>query len=148
MSIVVRPARPDDIDWIISQLERFSGLYGHKRALFGDEAYAREGLRRLVETHFVRIASRKEVRLGFIAGIVAPHLFNPSIRNLTELFWWVAEEHRFTAAGLLLLDEFVTWGKENCDWINFNVTEQTAIDPDHLIKRGFKQYERSFLMEA
>ena len=137
-----------DIDWLIGQLKTFSEFYGHKKSLYGDEEYCREGLRRTITGHFFLIAERGKDRLGFIAGLVAPHLYNPSIRNLTELFWWVAEEHRGSSAGLVLLDEFVKWGKENCDWICFSITKDTRIDPEHLLKRGFKPYESSFLMEV
>lgn len=148
METLVRRAVDSDLDWILSQLKIFAPLYGTKRSLYGDESYAREGLRRTMESHLLLVAVRGETLMGFIAGIVSPHLYNPAIRILCELFWWVSEDFRLTPAAALLFSEFVRWGKENCDWITFGVTETTPIKETSLLRRGFQLQERSYLMEV
>lgn len=145
---MIRRARLDDIDWILSQLKIFAKWYGTKKSLYGDETYCREGLRKTIENHYFTIAEQSSEPIGFISGYISPHPYNPSIRVLTEFFWWVSENKRHTKAGSMLLDEYVRWGKENCDWVTFSVTQETKISENHLTKRGFMLIEKSYLLEA
>lgn len=149
MGISVRSATLGDIDWILSQLKIFSKLYGTKRSLYGDEIHCREGLKRTIEGHVFLLAVREDDSpLGFIAGLISPHLYNPAIRMLCELFWWVAEDARTTRAGVMLIDAFIDFGKKNADWITFGITEETPINEVSITKRGFHAHERSYLMEV
>ena len=148
MEITVRRGKPEDVPWILSQLKIFSPLYGTKRSLFGDEDYAREGLLRTMESHLLLVAERGETLMGFVAGMVSPHLYNPAIRILCELFWWVAEEYRKTRAGYLLMREYMTWGKSNVDWMTFCLMENSPVKDGTLRRLGFKPTETSYLMEV
>lgn len=145
--MIVREARQKDIDWILSELKEFSDEYGTQVVLY-DEFHAREGVKTLVKQHVVYLAEDKEGPKGFIAGFVAPHVYNPNLIVLSECFWWVPKKHRGSRAGLLLLRKFVKWGKENVDWILFGIESQSPVNPDCLIKRGFKLHERNYLMEV
>ena len=148
-AITVRPAYASDVHWMLPQLQKFSQFYGTKIQLFGDEAHARCFIENQIEQHLVLIADRDGTGpIGFISGIVTLHPYNPSIRLLSESFWWVDEEFRGTRAGLLLLEEFVAWGKVNCDWITFALEEHSPVRDKSLLKRGFHLQERSFLMEV
>jgi hypothetical protein len=149
MHITVRAAAPTDIDWLVTQLRSFSAYFGTKRSLFGDEEFAKDGMRRMMDEHFMRVSERDDgVLTGFISGIITPHLFNPSIRVLTETFWWVAEPFRKTRSSVLLLNSFLSWGEANADWIAFGLEAQTPVKDEALIKRGFHLQERSFLREV
>lgn len=156
--ILVRPGRIDDLDWVVDRLRTFSDFFGSRKILFGDESYVRNGMRGVIENHVLFIAeSRSEetqeaekatLRVGFIAGMLNPHIFNPHIRVLVQFFWWVDPSARGSRAGAMLLDDFVAWGKSHADWITFGVLEKTPIRDEILIKRGFQPYERAFLMEV
>lgn len=149
MTISVRRASSDDIDWLLSQLKLFSDFFGTKRALFPSEEHARPGVELMVASHLVLIADHPAIGpVGFIAGYVTPHPYNPSIRLLAESFWWVSEEHRGTRAGLLLLNEFVAWGKANADWVTFALEAKSPVTDRVLLDRGFVQQERTFLLEV
>ena len=80
--------------------------------------------------------------------MIAPHIFNPKIMTLTEVFWWVKPEHRGSRAGRDLIEEFILWGKENVDWIITTLEENSPVNDSVFLNRGFKPKERSFIMEV
>ena len=150
MNIGIRPGRPEDIDWLLGQLKNFSDFFGTKLSLFGaDEDYSRFVIQSFMsEPHVLLIAEKEDVGpIGFVAGIVTPHLFNPAIKVLAESFWWVDEAHRGSRAGLMLLNDFIAWGKTRVDWITFALEEKSPVNEKALLKRGFRLQERSYLME-
>lgn len=159
MRTETRPANERDLDWLMAQLAKFDKASGFKRTFLESKEYARGGMTALINEHVVIVCESvrrvgptdyPEFRepLGFIAGTVAGHPFNPNIRVLTELFWWVVPEHRVTRAGFLLLDEFTRIGRRSCDWIVFNVQRHTPVGRRHFERRGFVQKEYSFLLEV
>ena len=149
MTPAIRRASLDDIDWLLGQLQDFAAVYGTKRSLFPTGEHARAGVKMLVENHLVLVAQDLEAgNVGFIAGYVLAHPYNPALRILQEAFWWVAPEHRGTRAGLLLLEEFVAWGRENVDWVTCAIEAESPIDERCLTKRGFRLHERSYLLEV
>jgi len=148
--VLVRPATLDDLDWLVIQLKDFSDFFASELPLFPTDEFARKGITDLIQKHLVLIAYDRETgeRMGLIAGVVTPHLFNPDITVLAETFWWVPEEHRGTRAGAILLDAFIAWGKRNADWITIALESRTPIKETSLLKRGFRLQERSYLCEV
>ena len=147
--IKIRPATTDDLEWLIEQLKAFSLFYGTKNGLFSTEQFAREGMTTFMEKHVVFVAEKDFVGpIGFIAGLIIPHIYNPTIRVLNEAFWWVPEQHRHSRAGYLLLKAFIEYGKANADWILFTLEADSPVNEFALIDRGFKLKERSYLMEV
>lgn len=144
----IRKANSEDIDWLLSELKIFSKVYTTKLSPFGDEAYVRPGILHLIENHLFLIAELASQPVGLIAGYVSPHFFNPKIRTLSEIFWWVSVEHRNSRAGFMLLREFMEWGKKNVDWITVALEKKSPVSADALLKRGFELQEHSFLMEV
>lgn len=149
MSITVRQAVKDDVDFLLSQLAVFSDFYGTKKKLFPNEDYAREKLTELIKGHVVFISEKQGVgSIGFIAGILFNHPFNPDIRVLSETFWWVQEEYRNSKAGLMLLNKFTEIGKDSADWTTIAIEEKSPISDRVLLKRGFKPTEKNYLLEV
>lgn len=147
--IRVRPAISSDIDWIVQELRSFSDFYRTKKPLFQDEKYAKEFITNAIHEHVVFVAEKDFVGpIGFIAGLLIPHIFNPTIRVLNEAFWWVPEAYRHSKAGYLLLKEFIEFGKKNVDWILFTLEEGSPVNEFALIDRGFTPKERNYLMEV
>lgn len=149
--IIVRWASRDDVPWLLDELRAFDRFFGAKRALFPDEGYARERLGEMLDRLDVfpfYVAIRETVRLGFIAGVCQPHFFNPGVRVLSELFWWVAPEHRATTTGARLLNAYLDWGRAYADWIVFTLETQSPVNPASLERRGFRLHERSYLLEV
>lgn len=150
MNIRVRPATDADIDWLATQLREFSAQYGTKIEPFPDEDVARAWIHKMIREQVFLVADgyRDHERVGFIAGLIGSHLYNPRIRVLNELFWWVVPEHRGGPAAARLIDEFTTYGRANADWITFGTTKDTPIKDETLVKRGFVLREKAFMLEV
>ncbi len=149
MTIGIRSADEADIEWLLGQLRKFSDFFGTELKLFGDEAQARDLLTKMILNHPTYIAESDQCgRMGFIAGVLTPHMFNPQITVLAETFWWVDELYRGTRAGLLLLNRFVAEGQLCADWITFALEAKSPVREETLTRRGFRLQERSYLMEV
>jgi hypothetical protein len=148
VSITVRKAEQEDTPWLLDQLQQFDKFFGSRRSLFPDLEYAQATLAGLIAEHpfFVAVDARGPV--GFIAGVLMPHFLNPSIKLLSELFWWVAEEARGSRAGALLLAAFTQHGRQYADQIVMTLEVDSPIDPASLINRGFRLKEVNYLLEV
>jgi len=146
--MLVRHGEISDIAWLQEQLKLFSEFYDTKTELY-DEGYSEIGIRTIIKDHVLLIAENKDgERLGFIAGFLTPHSFNPKIIVLSEVFWWVAEKYRGTSrAGLLLLKSFIEIGRERADWITMSLAAKSPVNDRILEKYGFELHERNFLLE-
>jgi len=155
MSITIRPGELKDLDWLIRQLRDFSDFAGTKHKLFGDIVVARNGMIRLMKDHVVLVAERPTALVGFIAGVVTPHIMNPHVMVLAELFWWVEPSARGASAASELLDAFVKEGekrdengKKRVDWITFGLMTKTKVKEAGLQRRGFTLFEKAYLRET
>lgn len=150
--INVRPATLNDIPWMLGELVRFDEFFGASRSLFPDLDYAKFVLTTLIETQKVFVAVEEdgdEVQFqGFIAGVLAPHYFNPKIMVLTELLWWVPPELRGGRAGAALFSMFMEVGHREADWIVMTLEEKSPVRAESLVSRGFQPYEQNFLFEV
>lgn len=146
---LVRKAVMSDMDFLLVELEKFSNFYQSKYSLFGnDKQYQTKLVSMLIEKHLFLIAEKNGEQVGFIAGTILPHAYNPEMICLNETFWWVKEEFRNSRAGLLLLNEFIKYGKENCEWTVMTLEDVSPVNHKTLLSRGFKPKETSFLLES
>ena len=152
MKIVIRHANDSDVNWIVDQLKEFSKFQGTKFSLFSTPEFATAGIKNMIETQFARVAhgliDGTIERIGFISGILMPHPLNPAIRTFVEQFWWVEPKYRNTRAGLMLLNEFMTFGENNADWILFGLENNSPVNDKTLARRGFMVKEVSYLKEV
>ncbi len=146
--VEISKAAAEDLEWLALQLKEFAVSYGTKKPLFGPEQYAKEFLENLIANHVLLIARRNGERVGLIAGIKAPHMFNPSLTLLSEIFWWVSASARGSRVGLNLLDAFIDAGKGIADWISICVHDVDAELPNAFRVRGMVPMEQSFLLEV
>lgn len=153
--ITIRRAERLDLKWLLGQLRDFDVFFGAGRSLMPrDESHATALLQELIAQHVFYVAidgGQNDVAgfgVGFIAGHLAPHAFNPDIRTLTELFWWVEPASRHSRAGSLLLDAYVADGKRRADWVLMTLEHDSPVNDRVLLKRGFRPKERSYLLEV
>jgi len=85
--------------------------------------------------------------VGAIGGILSPHLFNPKMRMLTEVFWYVLPEYRNTRAGLLLLDAYSKKAEEVSDEASFSLLKTSTVKKETLERKGFEFREYAFCKE-
>ena len=91
MSVSIRRAELSDIDWLLSQLSSFAKFYGTKKSLFGSAEYSKAFLTVMINEHIFFIADDStHGPIGFIAGTLEPHTYNPEIITLIESSWWVS----------------------------------------------------------
>lgn len=155
MKITVRKAVGSDINWLLGQLRDLDKWAAYKHSFVGEREYAHRFFAEFIEKHFLLIAEGPDGRfmggvgpLAFIAGYLHPHFFNPKLACLTEILWWVDPPYRRTRAGLLLLKEFVKYGRAHCQITSFSLQSHTLIGEDVLRREGFVLKEKSYLLEA
>lgn len=102
----------------------------------------------MVESKVFFVAENGDGAVGFIAGMLSEHPYNPKITVLSELFWWVAPEYRGSSAGARLLQAFEDYGRANAQWVVMTLETKSPVDPRSLERRGFKHFESSYLMEC
>lgn len=147
--MIIRKALATDIPWLVEQLKEFSKFFGGKFSLFPGEDEAAKILNMLIATQPFWVAQLvDETRVGFVAGVLHPHLLNPALIVLTELFWWVVPEHRGGRAGLQLLNELHHFGLQHADWIVFTLEAESPVNPQTLERRGFRLKERNYILEV
>lgn len=147
--IRIREANVEDIGWILEQVSAFSKFYGAGFDLAGDKEHGYKYIHGLILNHFFRISELDTVRTGLIAGLIAPHHFNPKLKMLHELLWWVADEHRQTGSGKLLLEAYMSFGQNNgFDAITFTLEDNSPVPESILIKWGFRLKEKAYIKEA
>ena len=148
MGISIRQAKDSDNDWLVVQLELFSKFNNSTKSIYS-EKYASGYVDHMINNDLCLIAERENgLRVGFVAGMFTPCLYNPDIKMLTETFWWVDPAHRSSRAGLMLLNAFTDNGKEIADWIVFTLESHSPVNEKTLTKRGYRLKEKQYLMEV
>lgn len=140
--VTVRSADQSDIPWLLTQLRVFDEF--SEMDLMPDDDTAVDILLKLIELHPFFIAESDE-RVGFIAGALHPHPYNPRVIQLTETFWWVDERYRGSRAGLLLLDAFDDFGDSHAHRVVMTREAKSPINERVLTKRGYVLTELSYL---
>lgn len=148
MSTIIRNATVDDIEWLLPQLREFSKMCGLSRPIVGNDEHSRRFLAESIKAGPFFIAERDAIRLGFIAGEIHQHRFNPELKILSEMFFYVDPRFRFSRAGLMLLEHFKLHGKLHADLITFSLLDGSPVKTESLIKRGFRPMENSFVLEV
>lgn len=136
------------IPQLLPMLKEFSDFAGGKIPLYStDEVVAGFllHLRSQAQPFFIAVQDGQIV--GFIAAILAPHIFNPSIRVLTELFWWVKPAYRGSRAGLMLLEAMTAYAKDHADMFVMTLEHKSPVRLETLEKRGFELRERNFILD-
>jgi hypothetical protein len=146
---IVSAATATHGEWLIGQLQSFAAFYGTKRPLFpfNDQQYVRDTLETFIRDHLFLVAERDAKPVGFIAGVLVPHPFNPAIRTLIEQLWWL-EDQSDTRAAVALVDAFVAHGETHADLISFSLMEKRLVGAGALRRRGFWPAERQYIKEV
>ena len=146
MTIAVRPADSGDIPWVLGQLPAADLEVGC--GLHGPPDYVADRVVAWIGEGASFVATDVNGHVGFIVGTLHPHLFNPDKLFLTSLLWWVTPESRGSRAAALLMAAFIAYGRHPAHGINVGLQAETPINPDHLLHRGFRLKECSYLLEV
>lgn len=146
--IKVRQARTEDVPWLLKELAEFSKFYGTKNKLFGDQDYNTEYIEKVMDQHFILVSENDEELTGFIAGLLMLHPFNPKVKVLQELWWWVPEKFRGGRSGFKLFKDFCDFGDKYCDMTLFTLEDASPVSETMLTKRGFVKKEVTYVRES
>lgn len=100
---------------------------------------------RFVRDHLLWVAYRDDKPVGFLMAVQAGHIFDPSIRTLRQILLYSRPN---TRASLLLLKEFIDFGKSNANHVITAIGQNTNIKPKSLEKLGFKKLEEIYRLET
>lgn len=145
--MIVRRAVLSDREFIVGELKKFADFYSTNKSLFLNKENTSDLVDVFTNHHVAYVAEKDGELFGFITGYLTKHPYNPEITTLIESFWWVKEEGRKTRAGSMLLDKFISYGKEVSDFIYLTLEDESPVDERHFIKRGFKLKEKNYFME-
>lgn len=143
----VRKAALSDINYILSQLKDFSEIFGSKYSLY-DEESAPSILELMIKEHVFFVVERVGQVIGFMSGILTPHIYNPKITVVYTSFFWVEEAYRKSRAAYMLISEYVKYSKQICKWIFFSIETKTIIKDSSLKKFGFSVTGKNYLLEV
>lgn len=99
---------------------------------------------------YIWLAFHDEVPVGLLMAIKEPNMWLPSARELREVVWYVAPEHRSSTTGGKLFLQYCKKGDEllsSGDIQGYFTTQMTTTKNIDLERRGFKQTETTFLKE-
>lgn len=146
--IDIRQATEADIPWLLEELKEFSKFYNTKRSLFGNSDHNQKFMTDVVNNHFMLISENETDKTGFIAGLILQHPFNPDLKILQELWWWVPEKYRGGRSGFKLFKDFSEFGDRFCDMTLFTLEDQSPVSETMLTKRGFVKKEITYVRES
>jgi hypothetical protein len=147
--IFLRNPRFTDLDWICDELKKFSSFLKTKNEMMGDREYVKALIMRVADEHIFLVAeSEKTGLMGFISALATPHLFNPKIKTICIVVWWVADKYRNSRAGSMLLKEVIRVGKEQANWISLAINSNCPIKEAALKNLGFQTAEINHIMEV
>lgn len=153
MNIHIRAPDRHDVPWLAEQMRAFDNFFNGQHSLLPSEPGGLEA--RLLgfidnpDTYPWWIAERRSRGpVGFIGGIMHPHFFNPSLRVLTEMFWWVEPNERNTRAGYRLLQIFTLFGRANADMTVMTLEAESPVHFRTLEHFGYRVKETNFMLEV
>lgn len=150
MSFSIRKATLSDLPEVLEHLEEFDKFYNSKTSLYKNKENATRFTSDFIENHLFLVAEEDENKkvIGFITGLICPHIYNPEIMTLVEAFWWIDPSKRNLGVGTELFNSFKKFGEDNVDWVICNIEDDSPIKDEFFLKRGFKLKEKSFLLEV
>lgn len=140
----VRNATTSDYEWCLSEGEKFM------KWAVPEQPFNREHIVALFDTlrqkHLFLVVEQDGQVCGMLGCIRNTSLFSPQHTLLVEIFWWVAESHRNTRAGALLLNAMERAGTMmKVDKIVLSTVAIGSLSGKSLQKRGFVQRETSWV---
>lgn len=150
--ISIRRANTSDTAWVARELRAFDAFFGGTYSWIPQQPGELE--RRVYEMlkaeHMYPwwVALLDGEPVGFIAGVLHPHHFNPEVVCLSEMFWWVTPAHRQSRAGWMLLSTFTLFGHGAANLIIMTLEAESPVKFGTLERLGYRVKETNFLLEV
>lgn len=143
-SFIVEELTEKDLKWFVEVAAVNMLIYEVRRPelVHMDNLYRLANLGMTGGTAF--IVKCKGENAGALGSILLPNLFNPNIKTMAEIFWYVLPEYRMTRAGAMLLNAFNKKASEISDESTLCLMGSSEINIKTLEKRGFHLGEYAF----
>lgn len=102
-------------------------------------------LKRFAEEHLLLMCYRNGQPVGFLAGTIFGSFFDPRIKILYQNLLFSLPN---TRSSLLLLKEFIDFGKTNANHTISVIGQNSNIKPRSLLRLGFTKLEELYRMET
>lgn len=103
-----------------------------------------------LQNGYVWLAFDGEEPVGMLAAVMEPNMWNPKVRQMRELIWYVVPEKRKSTIGGRLFKQYCLKGEElkQAGKINVYFTSMmTSTQACDLESRGFRCTERTYIKE-
>lgn len=91
------------------------------------------------------IAKLGDEPVGAIGALIVPNMFNPNIKTLVEVFWYVLPDYRSTKVGGMLLFALEGLAVETkAEEVTLSLLPTSEVGVENLAKRGFNLEEFGF----
>lgn len=143
--ITVEELSMQDIDWFVDTVVKSMVVDELKRPELFDRPTLYNLVQVGVDAGSAFIARKGDEKIGGIGGLLVPHIFNPNIKVLVELAWYVSPEFRRGRAGFMLVKAFVKKAEECADESTLSLLASSQVNHSSLSKLGFSANEVGFL---
>lgn len=146
-NIKVELLQEKDMEWFaeVAATRMLIEEVGKPELVNEDAIYALTTMGILSDTAF--IAKIGESPVGALGAIIVPNTYNPNIKTLVEMFWYVLPEYRKSRAGLLLLNAYAEKAEELGLEATMSLLPTSNIQDKTLAKRGFSICEYAYRKE-
>lgn len=143
-SLKVEILSDKDMEWFVEIAATRMLIEELKRPEYVDteNLYALASMGAMTETAFV--VKQRDVPVGALGAIVVPNVYNPKLRNLVEMFWYVLPEYRKGRAGLMLLNAYNVKAAELGHETTLSLLPSSNINEKTLNKKGFRLVEYAY----
>jgi hypothetical protein len=103
-----------------------------------------------INSGYVWLAFDGEEPVGLLAAIMEPNMWNPKIRQMRELIWYVVPEKRTSTIGGRLFKQYCLKGEELKSQGKINVyftSMMSSTQSCDLESRGFRCTEKTYIKE-
>lgn len=134
-----------DIDWFVDVVVKSMVIDELKRPELFDRPTLYNLVKQSIDCGGSFIARNGDVKVGGLGSVLVHHIFNPKIKVLVELAWYVSPEHRRGRAGLMLLKAFNKRAEECADESTLSLLASSQVNHSSLSKLGYSANEVGFL---
>lgn len=142
----VREATQEDVEWLVTIAAKRMLVEEVKKPHYYNASNIEKLVVLGIEHKTLWVVTKDGELVGALGALSLPNVYNPTIKTLVELFWWVAPTHRDGRAGLLLLNMFIDCAAKY-DTSTLSLLFSSNVLQNSLEKRGYILSELGFVKE-
>lgn len=151
--ISIRNANRTDIDRICELLKQFADESPvPELKYFQNEKYVRSMVGSILLGHGILLVSCNESTVtGLLMAIRQGSIWNPDIKIMSEMAWFVGQEYRHGRSGYKLIKEYIKCCNDEISQQKiktFTITKMVSSPDIDYVRLGFNKLEEDFIWQA